>query len=69
MAFLASITLGLAPFRPEPHLFGKIKWLLGGGEGMKLMDYWDTIMHGAPWIFLIVFTIQYFVVKDKEVID
>ena len=28
------LTLGLAPFNPEPHLVGKIRWLLGGGVGM-----------------------------------
>jgi hypothetical protein len=52
IALLASLTLGLAPFSPEPHLFGKIHWVLGGANGMKLMDWFDLIMHGAPWIWL-----------------
>lgn len=54
IALLASLTLGLAPFLPEPHLFGKIKWVLGGAEGMQAMDWFDLAMHGAPWIWLII---------------
>lgn len=54
IALLASLTLGLAPFLPEPHLFGKIKWVLGGAEGMQVMDWFDLAMHGAPWIWLII---------------
>lgn len=62
----ASLTLGLAPFRPEPHLFGKVKWILGGGEGMQLMDYFDLLMHGAPWILLVIFTIRYVALKRNS---
>ena len=28
------LILGFAPFTPEPHLFGKIRWVIGGGLGM-----------------------------------
>ena len=41
IALLASLTLGLAPFVPEPHLFGKIRWVLGGAEGMAGQDWFD----------------------------
>ena len=34
---LLCLTLGLAPFFPEPHLWGKIKWIAGGANGMQLM--------------------------------
>ena len=34
---IASLLLGLAPFSPEPHILGKLKWIAGGGEGMKMM--------------------------------
>ncbi len=37
MPLMASLTLGLAPFVPEPHVWGKIKWVLGGANGMQLM--------------------------------
>ncbi|MGB0403464.1 MAG: hypothetical protein ACPGEG_05155 [Salibacteraceae bacterium] len=46
---LASLTLGLAPFFPEPHIWGKLKWVAGGAEGMSIMDWFDVLMHGAPW--------------------
>jgi hypothetical protein len=25
---MACVTLGLAPFFPEPHIWGKLKWIL-----------------------------------------
>jgi rhodanese-related sulfurtransferase len=53
---LASLTLGLAPFVPEPHLFGKIRWVAGGAVGMAPMDWFDLVMHGAPWVWLLVAT-------------
>ena len=48
-----SLTLGLAPFTP-PHIWGKLKWVAGGAEGMALMDWFDLFLHGTPWIMLIV---------------
>ena len=50
---LACLTLGLAPFFPEPHIFGKVKWILGGAKGMELMDWFDTLLHGFPYVLLI----------------
>jgi hypothetical protein len=52
LVLLLCLTLGLAPFYPEPHLFGKIKWLIGGGVGMKGQDWFDLILHGTPWLIL-----------------
>lgn len=52
------LTLGLAPFSPEPHIVGKLKWIFGGAEGMILMDWFDTALHGAPWVALIVVLTQ-----------
>ena len=49
---LASLTLGLAPFHPEPHVLGKVRWVLGGGTGMSAIDVLDLLMHGAPWLWL-----------------
>lgn len=54
MPLLASLTLGLAPFAPEPHLLGKLRWVAGGATGMGLMDWGDLLMHGAPWVWLLV---------------
>ncbi len=49
---LASLTLGLAPFVPEPHLVGKLRWIVGGGAGMTAVDVFDLVIHGAPWLWL-----------------
>jgi hypothetical protein len=50
---LLCLTLGLAPFLPEPHILGKIKWLAGGGNGMGPMDYFDVVLHGFPFVLLL----------------
>ncbi|WP_166967776.1 hypothetical protein [Yeosuana marina] len=50
---LLCLTLGLAPFFPEPHIIGKLRWIAGGAKGMQLMDWFDTVLHGFPFILLI----------------
>ena len=52
---LLCFSLGLAPFFPEPHLWGKLKWVAGGAAGMKPMDWLDLAFHGWPWLLLIGF--------------
>lgn len=47
----ACLTLGLAPFVPEPHLWEKLK-MLAAGELTQPMDLFDLALHGAPWLFL-----------------
>ena len=49
---VVSLTLGLAPFVPEPHIWEKLKWILAGAEGMRLIDWLDFVMHGTPWVLL-----------------
>jgi hypothetical protein len=53
MVILLCLTLGLAPYVPEPHIWGKLKWLRGGAVGMGPMDWFDLLLHGFPWILLI----------------
>lgn len=65
LAIVLVFTLGLAPFTPEPHIWGKIKWVLGGANGMQAMDYFDLVLHGAPWMYLIFELIKYFK-KDQS---
>ncbi len=50
---VACLTLGLAPFFPEPHIFGKIRWVVGGADGMLLTDWFDLFFHGLPWLLLL----------------
>ncbi len=49
---LLCLTLGLAPFFPEPHISGKINWIIGGANGMKAADWFDVLLHGFPFILL-----------------
>jgi len=50
---VACLSLGLAPFAPEPHIVGKLRWVLGGAHGMAAMDWLDLLFHGAPWLALL----------------
>lgn len=54
LPLLFSLTIGLAPFLPEPHIWGKLKWIAGGAHGMQAMDWFDVAMHGLPWIWLLI---------------
>ena len=50
---IASLLLGLAPFFPEPHIWEKLK-MLADGSLSKPIDIFDLVMHGAPWVLLII---------------
>jgi hypothetical protein len=47
-----SLTLGLAPFTPMPHLIEKITMLLAG-ELVRPIDVFDLLMHASPIVLLI----------------
>ncbi len=49
---LACLTLGLAPFAPEPHVWEKLKWVANGATGMVWYDWFDLLLHGSPWVLL-----------------
>lgn len=53
LVIMACLLLGLAPFVPEPHLLGKLRWLAGGAVGMQALDWFDLIWHGLPWVLLL----------------
>jgi len=38
---------------PEPHLWGKLKWVAGGASGMAPKDWFDIVLHGLPFVLLI----------------
>lgn len=63
---LLCLTLGLAPFFPEPHLWGKLKWIAGGAIGMKAQDWFDVLMHGFPFLLLIRLAIVKLITKSKK---
>ena len=62
IVILLCLTLGLAPFFPEPHIWGKLKWVLGGGIGMKPIDWFDLVLHGFPFLLLF----RLFILKLKH---
>jgi len=43
---IGSLTLGLAPFFPEPHLVEKLRMLFQGNL-IQPIDIFDLCMHGA----------------------
>jgi hypothetical protein len=45
------LTLGLAPFVPEPHVWEKLK-MLAAGELTRPLDIFDLLMHGLPFVLL-----------------
>ncbi|WP_460275449.1 RND transporter [Celeribacter sp. ULVN23_4] len=50
---LVALTLGLAPFVPEPHIWEKLK-MLASGSLSRPIDIFDLFFHGLPWGLLIV---------------
>ncbi|WP_370322354.1 hypothetical protein [Oricola sp.] len=49
IVIIACLTLGLAPFVPEPHIWEKLK-MLAGGTLVKPIDIFDLLMHAAPFL-------------------
>jgi len=45
------LSLGLAPFSPEPHVLEKLR-MLATGELNRLIDIFDLLLHGTPWLLL-----------------
>ncbi|BAZ92665.1 hypothetical protein TspCOW1_24800 [Thiohalobacter sp. COW1] len=43
---IGTLTLGLAPFVPEPHLVEKLRMLFQG-QLSRPIDIFDLVMHGA----------------------
>ncbi len=52
LVIVICLTLGLAPFSP-PHIVEKLQMLVKG-KLVKPIDWFDMLMHGAPWVVLII---------------
>lgn len=52
LVVLACLTLGLAPFMPEPHIWEKLRMLFAG-DLRKPIDIFDMLLHGVPWLLLL----------------
>ena len=48
---IACLTLGLAPFTP-PHVWEKLQ-MLARGRLVRPIDWFDLLLHGTPWVLLI----------------
>ncbi len=52
LLILACLTLGLAPFVPEPHIWEKLK-MLAAGTLSRPIDIFDLLLHAAPFALLV----------------
>ncbi len=51
MLAVLTLTLGLAPLAPEPHVVEKLR-MLASGTLVRPVDVFDLFMHGTPWLLL-----------------
>jgi hypothetical protein len=52
VVIILCLTLGLAPYTPEPHVWQKLQMLLAGSLS-KPVDIFDFVLHGMPWLLLV----------------
>lgn len=50
---ILALFLGLAPFKPEPHLVEKIRMLIHG-QLVKPIDIFDLFLHGTAPVLLLI---------------
>ena len=62
---IAVLTLGLAPFLPEPHVWEKLR-MLAAGTLSRPIDIFDLVLHGAPWALLAVKLARRVVLRGGE---
>jgi hypothetical protein len=42
----------LAPLFPEPHVWEKLRMLVQGNL-TRAIDWFDLVMHGTPWVLVV----------------
>ena len=52
MLLIAALTLGLAPFLPQPHVLEKLQMLWSGTLSSPI-DIFDLFLHGTPIVLLV----------------
>lgn len=57
VVIILCLTLGLAPYAPEPHVWEKSQMLLAGTLRDPL-DMFDFAFHGIPWILLLIKSVR-----------
>lgn len=53
LAIVLCLTLGLAPFVPEPHIVEKLR-MLAKGTLTRPLDIFDLLLHAAPFLLVAV---------------
>lgn len=53
LLLVLSVTLGLSPFKPEPHLVEKMRMLFQG-QLVNPIDIFDLFLHGTAPLLLVV---------------
>jgi hypothetical protein len=53
LAIFLCLSLGLAPFVPEPHIVEKLR-MLAHGALTRPIDIFDLVLHAAPFVLLLV---------------
>jgi hypothetical protein len=51
VAVVLCLTLGLAPFFPEPHIVEKLRFV-AQGRLSKPIDIFDLLMHALPFVLV-----------------
>jgi hypothetical protein len=46
------LTLGLAPYSPQPHIIEKLL-MLSQQELTRPIDIFDLLLHASPWLLLL----------------
>jgi len=64
MLIVIALTLGLAPFSPQPHVVEKLSMLFNGTLS-KPIDIFDLLLHGTPWVLLAIKLIRLGMVQRK----
>jgi hypothetical protein len=59
------LTLGLAPYVPEPHVWAKLQMLLSGSLS-KPLDIFDFVFHGVPWLILAAKAIRGYIIREES---
>ncbi|MBI3775531.1 MAG: RND transporter [Gammaproteobacteria bacterium] len=61
---IAALTLGLAPFVPQPHLLEKLQ-LLTAGSLTRPIDIFDLLLHGTPMMLLALKLLRSYLLKSS----
>ncbi|RKZ47642.1 MAG: RND transporter [Candidatus Parabeggiatoa sp. nov. 3] len=65
VVIVGALTLGLAPFVPEPHLVEKIRMLFQGTLSRPI-DIFDLFMHGAFPVLLLLKIARTQLIKNEK---